>query len=508
MDARRAIVEAAQALAARGLVTGTSGNISVRDGAAMLITPSAVPPDRLTPEGIVRVPLATGPGMGGPRPSSEWRFHRDILASRPATGAVVHTHSPHATALAMARRDIPAAHYMVALFGGGDVRCSAYATFGTAALSQAALAALEGREACLLANHGAIALGADLAEAMARAEELETLARQYTIALSIGGPALLTEAEIAEAQDAFAGYRSPSAEAPERQLFDSILIVDWSAAGSPRTGADSIWFALNRVGKGETVRANPPTRAAAMAEIEALLAAELDAGRRVLAGFDFPFGYPSRAAERMTGRSGWQALWSSLAEALPARPDNRTERFAVAARLNSGWAAEGPFWGNGEARDHPGLPRRKPSGWGEALPPEWRIVERLQRGLPGASPKSVWQLSGAGSVGSQALTGIACLERLRRAPALAGRCQVWPFETGLAPPGAPLCIAEVYPSLVPVAPAEGEVKDAAQVSALAAHFATLDAAGRLAPLFRAEALADPAERRAVETEEAWILGAG
>ncbi|MEO1599737.1 MAG: hypothetical protein AAFU49_04565 [Pseudomonadota bacterium] len=288
-------------------------------------------------------------------------------------------------------------------------------------------------------------------------------------------------------------------------MFDSFLVVDWSAAGTPKRGRDSIWWAL--VAPDGLRRENPPTRAAAMAELEAVLVRERTAGRRVLAGFDFPFGYPSGVAERLTGRPGWVGLWERLAEALPARPDNRTERFAFAGQLNLAWEADGPFWGNGERQDHPGLPRRKPSGYGEALPPEWRIVERLQRAQPGANPKSVWQLAGAGSVGSQALTGIACLERLRRRSALAAETEVWPFETGLAPPTSPICIAEVYPSLVPVQPLPGEMKDAAQVSALATYFADLDRAGALADLFTAPGLVDSADRKIVATEEAWILGA-
>ncbi len=290
-------------------------------------------------------------------------------------------------------------------------------------------------------------------------------------------------------------------------LFDSYLMVDWSAAASPKTGADSIWWAHLRADGSEAAQANPPTRAQAMAEIRAVLAAEADAGRRVLAGFDFPFGYPAGVAARLSG-GGWAALWARLAAALPETPDNRTERFAVAAGLNGAWQADGPFWGNGGRSDHPGLPRLKPAGYGAALPPEWRIVERRQRAIPGAKPKSVWQLAGAGSVGSQALTGIAALERLRQAAGIAGRVQVWPFETGLAAPTAPICLAEVYPSLVPAEPAPGEVKDHAQIRAIGQALRQRDQAGALAALFRADDLTDPAERAAVASEEAWILGAG
>ncbi len=289
-----------------------------------------------------------------------------------------------------------------------------------------------------------------------------------------------------------------------RPLFDAYLVVDWSAAAQPATGPDSIWWTL--IGRdGRRLGANPPTRAAAMAEIAALLRAEAAAGRRVLAGFDFPFGYPAGVAERLCGRPGWAPLWEMLGEALPETPDNANDRYALAARLNAAWPGQGPFWGNGAKAEHPGLPRTKPAGYGERLPPEWRVVETRQRALKGAKPKSVWQLAGAGSVGGQALTGIAALERLRRA--LGEAAEVWPFETGLAPPRRAICIAEVYPSLVPLEARAGEVKDAAQVRLLAERFALLDTQGALAPLFEARGLEGP-ERAAAEAEEAWILGAG
>ncbi len=204
---RQGIVEACREMNATGLNQGTSGNVSVRFGAAMLITPSATPYDAMTPEMIATMPLSGDGDWTGPRPpSSEWRFHRDILGSRPEIGAVVHAHPPFCTTLAIARREIPPCHYMIAAFGGPTVRCGGYAPFGTAELSEMALAALEDRTACLLANHGMIALGETLAKAMWRAVELETLARQYHQALMIGGPVLLSETEIEETRARFAGY--------------------------------------------------------------------------------------------------------------------------------------------------------------------------------------------------------------------------------------------------------------------------------------------------------------
>ncbi len=210
---RRAIIAQCRRMNAIGLNQGTSGNISARHGGRMLITPSAVPYDEMTPEMIASMAIEKTPGDGdygsweGPlKPSSEWRFHLDLTRARPDIGAIVHTHAIHCTTLAIARRPIPALHYMIAAFGGGDIRCADYATFGTKALSRAVLAAMQGRNACLMANHGMIAAGSDLDRAMWLAVELETLARQYFNTLLIGGPVLLGEAEIADAAKSFANY--------------------------------------------------------------------------------------------------------------------------------------------------------------------------------------------------------------------------------------------------------------------------------------------------------------
>ena len=193
---------------ALGINQGTSGNISVRCGGTMLITPSATPYETMAPEQLAAMPLdGSGSAWQGPlKPSTEWRFHQAILRARPDAGAVVHTHAAYCTALSMLRREIPAVHYMIAAFGGASVRCAPYALFGTAELAQHALAALEGRTACLLANHGMIVVGATLERAMWLAVELETLAKQYVLSLQAGTPAVLTEAEVAQAAKGFAGY--------------------------------------------------------------------------------------------------------------------------------------------------------------------------------------------------------------------------------------------------------------------------------------------------------------
>jgi L-fuculose-phosphate aldolase len=207
---RQAIVAHGLRFAPAGLSQGTSGNLSVRwhDGQAdgMLITPSGVDYGRLQPEDLAFMRLDDGRWTGPLKPSSEWRFHRDIYRARPEVGAVVHAHPTHATALAVQRRPIPAFHYMVAVAGGHDIRCAPYATYGTEQLSQHALAALADRRACLLANHGLIAVAADLPAAFALAVEVEQLAHQYLLALSTGTPVLLPADEMDRVLLAFRGY--------------------------------------------------------------------------------------------------------------------------------------------------------------------------------------------------------------------------------------------------------------------------------------------------------------
>ena len=222
--ARRQLIECAQAMNARGLNKGCAGNLSLRQGDGFLITPSGLPYGEMTPKDIVSMNFDGTWRCSNRerRPSSEWRFHRDILKARPEFDAVLHCHSRHATALACQRKGIPAFHYMVAVAGGDSIACAPYATFGSAALSRLALKALTGRKACLLANHGMIACGKDLAAALALAEEVEELAPQYLAALAAGKPKILNRTEMAAVLRKFAasnGYGSapPAADRPERK---------------------------------------------------------------------------------------------------------------------------------------------------------------------------------------------------------------------------------------------------------------------------------------------------
>ncbi|MBR0694054.1 class II aldolase/adducin family protein [Bradyrhizobium lablabi] len=205
---REAIIAKCRWMNASGLNQGTSGNISARYGEEMLITPSAVPYDAMKMEMIVSMPLEGeyGTWKGPLQPSTEWRFHLDIMRARADVGAIVHTHSTYATVLAIARKTIPACHYMMAAFGGTDIRCAGYARYGTKQLSEFALAALEGRNGCLLANHGMIALGANLDKAMWLAVELETIARQYYLSLALDHRFILSEEEIADTARGFSTY--------------------------------------------------------------------------------------------------------------------------------------------------------------------------------------------------------------------------------------------------------------------------------------------------------------
>lgn len=214
-DARAMVISACLELTRRGLIHGRSGNVSVRcDERSFFLSPSGMDYQALHDEDVPLMDL-DGLWFGRRRPSSEWRFHRDIYSSRREVGAIVHTHSPRATALACTGRGIPAFHYMVAVAGGRDIRCAPYHTFGSQELSAAALSALKDRKACLLANHGVIATGTDLAGAVSLAAEVENLALQYWLALSLGEVSILDDAEMSRVVEKFRTYGQQNAEDAE-----------------------------------------------------------------------------------------------------------------------------------------------------------------------------------------------------------------------------------------------------------------------------------------------------
>ncbi|MEO0387276.1 MAG: precorrin-8X methylmutase, partial [Pseudomonadota bacterium] len=288
-------------------------------------------------------------------------------------------------------------------------------------------------------------------------------------------------------------------------LFDTHVTLDWSSSTTPspaRPRKDAIWWGVARIGRAG-VRVEPPryvrTRAAAVAALKAFLTAELRAGRRVLLGADFPFGYPAGFAAHLTGSASALAVWDWLRQAITDGADNANNRFEVAAEINARFDGVGPFWGRPAARHLPDLPAQGRARWGSDHPPERRLVEQHQR-----SAQPVWKLYTTGSVGGQTLMGLPALAGLREH--FAGQMQVWPFETGLARPTTPLVLAEIYPSLLK--PDPEPIKDAGQVRATSRAFAALDAAGGLAPLFDAVPDLSTAERKVVATEEAWILGVG
>lgn len=289
--------------------------------------------------------------------------------------------------------------------------------------------------------------------------------------------------------------------------FDAYVMVDWSAAAKPTRGRDSIWYAAHVRDGGRLRRIaleNPPTRALATAQLADLLAGLADEGRRVLCGFDFPFGYPAGTAAAL-GHDGllWRRMWAELDALIEDRDDNANNRFEVGDELNRRLSgAAHPFWGCPNGRTWPYLKPRKP-----AAPASWPLAERrlCDRRVPRAQP--VWKLAYTGSVGSQALTGIPRIWQLRTDPRLAFRTRIWPFETGLADrPDAALVLAEVYPSLVDPAPLRGLPKDAGQVVAMSKQMARWDAEDRLPVLFACDPGLSSEERAAVEMEEAWILG--
>jgi L-fuculose-phosphate aldolase len=207
---RTRMLEVMRAMDARGLNRGTSGNVSARFGDGMLVTPSGVPPERLSPEAMVFVRADDSIPEGQLKPSSEWRMHMQILRRRPDVGGVVHCHSRHATILACAGQPIPAVHYMVGVSGGASVPVAPYATFGSEALADAVVAALDGRNAALMANHGQIAVAPSLSHALLIAEEIEEQAAVYWGCLAIGGPNILSDDQMAEIMTQFRAYGQKS----------------------------------------------------------------------------------------------------------------------------------------------------------------------------------------------------------------------------------------------------------------------------------------------------------
>ena len=285
-------------------------------------------------------------------------------------------------------------------------------------------------------------------------------------------------------------------------MFDTFIIVDWSAANVPRLGRDSIWVCRHRAADETLV--NPPTRHLAKALIADWLAAALSTDERILLGFDFPFGYPAGFSRRL-GLYGtpWRAVWDEIAALIEDDENNRNNRFDVAEALNRRISDNVfPFWGCPAApvRVHlQGKHHRRHDSDGLA---ERRLVDLY---IPSAQP--CWKLLGAGSVGGQALTGIPVARALRDDPRWCRHAQIWPFETGLTPASAARRVmAEVYPSLWAVKPAPDETKDAAQVRAVARFLAERDHAGELAALFAGAPGLTPTQRCQVEREEAWTLG--
>ena len=297
------------------------------------------------------------------------------------------------------------------------------------------------------------------------------------------------------------------------QLFHTHIVVDWSARSksSPaKPTKDAIWWAVARIASG--IKVDEPeyvrTRHEALDRLAGLVAGELDSGRRVLAGFDFPFGYPAGVAGHLTGKASGLALWDWLAARISDAPDNGNNRYDVAAAINDTYPGLGPFWGRPSSWPYPAIPvRASERTERKAHPPERRICD-----LRATGAKTVWQLAYAGSVGSQILLGLPALKRLVEDPLIMGRAAIWPFETGLRTPVAQAVIAEVYPSLlraeVRARRREDEILDSAQVRVNAEAFARLDLQGGLAPLFAGVPCLTADERRLVETEEAWILGLG
>ena len=211
---RAELLEACLSMSRLGLSKGTSGNISVRCAEGFLISPTGVAYDKIKPAHVVKMDWDAS-YSGEVRPSSEWRFHRDVLRARPELNAVVHTHSTHATAVSMLHKDIPAIHYMIADAGGASIRCAPYQIFGSQELADSVVSALEGRRACLMAHHGVVAAHVSIASALALAVTVEDLAYQYLLCLQFGEPPILSDAQMADVLEKFKTYGQQTPAVPD-----------------------------------------------------------------------------------------------------------------------------------------------------------------------------------------------------------------------------------------------------------------------------------------------------
>lgn len=292
-------------------------------------------------------------------------------------------------------------------------------------------------------------------------------------------------------------------------LFDGYLIVDWSASSVPRQGKDSIWWCHLQWDEGTLIANddNPATRQLAIKQIRDILYSYASSEKRLLVGFDFAYAYPRGFASELatSANACWQSVWQHLSRLIEDDNNNQNNRFIVAAGLNKALTGKAsPFWGCPKGQRSQHLSMYKPR---QDRFPEYRIVEQ------GTGAHSVWKLAYPGAVGSQVLTGLPYLYELRNDPGLQAFSRVWPFETGLRE--LKLCDlsewriihAEVYPSLVTIAPKANEIKDQLQVYALAQYFAEFDYRGKLGPLFAGMHPINDTERDIVEQEEGWILGA-
>ena len=295
------------------------------------------------------------------------------------------------------------------------------------------------------------------------------------------------------------------------RLFSAYVIVDWSAAAKPTTGADSVWIGVLK----RDVRFrltfeshNPATRQEAETKLAAILDDFKKRGERALVGFDFPLGFPRGFANALSlpGEQPWRAVWDQLAKMVKDKADNTNNRFGVGSEINRRLTGGPfPFWGCPPKDTLTTLQPKRTREHGPEDLPEFRYADEAAKGA-----HSIWKLYYNGSVGGQAIVGIPAARRLKDARGDAAR--VWPFETGFKAlteadlEGVLVVIAEVYPSLLKAVPAAGEVKDLAQVRAQAEHFAKLDEAGKLAALFAGPKAADEVVE-AAQSEEGWILGA-